>query len=91
MGMKEFDRVLKQKAATMNLIDTRSLIIGSGQALVLGGQFVTYKMTNSIGLTLKHFPLYDDPTCIIVCYIRYLVNHWNLRMGIADLGRRDGG
>ena len=61
MGMREFDRILKEKAATMNLIDTK-FISGSGQALVLGGQFVTYKMTNGIELTLKHFPLYDDTT-----------------------------
>jgi len=59
MGMREFDRVLKSKVNTMNLQDT-VFVSGSGQNLVLGGQFVTYKMTNGIELTLKHFPLYDD-------------------------------
>ena len=59
MGMREFDKVLKSKVNTMNLQDT-VFVSGSGQNLVLGGQFVTYKMTNGIELTLKHFPLYDD-------------------------------
>ena len=59
MGMREFDKVLKAKVNTMNLQDT-VFVSGSGQNLVLGGQFVTYKMTNGIELTLKHFPLYDD-------------------------------
>ena len=40
----------------MNLIDTK-FISGSGQALVLGGQFVTYKMTNGIELTFETFPV----------------------------------
>lgn len=59
MGMREFDKVLKSKVNTMNLQDT-VFVSGSGQNLELGGQFVTYKMTNGIELTLKHFPLYDD-------------------------------
>lgn len=59
MGMKEFDRVLREQAATYNLIDTK-FVSGSGQNLTLGGQFTTYKMLNGITLTLKHFPAYDD-------------------------------
>lgn len=59
MGMREFDKVLKQKAAAYQLVDTK-FISGSGQELVLGGQFVTYRMTNGIELTVKHIPLYDD-------------------------------
>ena len=59
MGMKELDRVLREKAATYTLI-ANHFVSGSGQELVLGGQFTTYKMLNGIVLTLKHFPLYDD-------------------------------
>lgn len=59
MGMREFDRVLKEKISSFTTVDTK-FITGSGQALVLGGQFVTYRMTNGIELTVKHFPLYDD-------------------------------
>jgi len=59
MGMREFDRVLKEKAGTYNLIDSK-FVTGSGQELTLGGQFTTYKMTNGIELTVKHLPMYDD-------------------------------
>ena len=59
MGMKEFDRILKEKASAYNLIDTK-FVSGSGQELTLGGQFTTYRMLNGIELTLKHFPLYDN-------------------------------
>ena len=87
--MREFDRVLKMKAATMQLTDT-VFVTGSGQNLTLGGQFTTYKMTNGIELTLKHFPLYDNTT-----YNRQLhpVTKKPLesyRMTFLDLGRRDG-
>lgn len=59
MGMREFDRVIKEKASAYNLIDTH-FVSGSGQDLTLAGQFTTYKMLNGIELTLKHFPLYDN-------------------------------
>jgi hypothetical protein len=59
MGMKELDRVLRAKASSYTLVDTH-FVTGSGQDLILGGQFTTYKMLNGIVLTLKHFPLYDD-------------------------------
>jgi hypothetical protein len=59
MGMKEFDRVLREKAAAYILVDSK-FITGTGQELTLGGQFTTYKMLNGIELTLKHFPLYDN-------------------------------
>lgn len=59
MGMREFDRVLKEKVAAFTTVDTK-FITGSGQELVLGGQFTTYRMTNGIELTVKHLPLYDD-------------------------------
>lgn len=61
MGMKELDRVLREKVAALGvtLMDTK-FVTGSGQELTLGGQFTTYKMLNGVELTLKHFPLYDD-------------------------------
>mgnify|MGYP000420107154 FL=1 len=59
MGFREFDRVLKEKVASFNLIDTK-FISGSGQELTLGGQFTTYKMTNDIELTLKRCPMFDN-------------------------------
>lgn len=87
--MREFDRVLKQKAATMNLVDTK-FITGSGQSLVLGGQFITYKMTNGIELTLKHFPLYDDTTYNRLLHPVTGKPIESYRMTFLDMGRRDG-
>jgi len=59
MGMREFDRVLREKASGYTLVDSK-FVNGSGQDLTLGGQFTTYKGLNGIELTLKHFPLYDN-------------------------------
>lgn len=59
MGMKELDRVLREKASSYTLVDTK-FVTGSGQELTLGGQFTTYKMLNGVVLTLKYFPLYDN-------------------------------
>lgn len=89
MGIREFDRVLKQKAAAMNLIDT-TFVSGSGQNLVLGGQFVTYKMTNGIELTLKHFPLYDNTVDNRLLHPISGKPLESYRMTFLDLGRRDG-
>lgn len=61
MGMREFDKVLKEKVAAFTVVDSK-FVTGAGQQLVLGGQFVTYKMTNGIELTVKHMPIYDDTT-----------------------------
>jgi len=89
MGMKEFDRVLREKASGYQLVDTK-FISGSGQELTLGGQFTTYKMLNGIELTLRHMPLYDNPV-----YNRNLhpVSGKPLesyRMTFLDFGMRDG-
>lgn len=59
MGMKEFDRVLRQKASSYSLIDT-TFVSGSGQNLTLGGQFVTYRGLNGIEVTIKHLPILDN-------------------------------
>lgn len=89
MGMKEFDRVLREKASGYSLIDTH-FVSGSGQDLTLQGQFTTYKMLNGIELTLKHFPLYDN-----IVYNRkpHPVSGKPLesyRMTFIDFGNRDG-
>ena len=89
MGMREFDRVLRAKASSFNLVDNH-FISGSGQNLVLGGQFVTYKGLNGIELTLKHFPIYDNP---VFNRKRHPVSGKPLesyRMTFIDFGNRDG-
>ncbi len=58
-GMREFSRILENRAAQFNLIDTK-FITGSGQELTLGGQFVSYKMYNGIEVSLMHQPLFDN-------------------------------
>ena len=89
MGMREFDRVLKEKMVNMNLIDT-VFVTGSGDNLTFGGQFKTYKMTNGIELTLKYFPLYDDLTYNRKLHPVTLKPLESYRMTFLDLGRRDG-
>jgi len=89
MAMREFDRVLRDKASGYTLVDTK-FVTGSGQELTLGGQFVTYKGLNGIELTLKHLPLYDDP-------VRNRKLHpitgkplESYRMTFLNIGTRDG-
>ena len=89
MGLREFDRVLKEKLGSLTLVDTK-FITGSGQELTLGGQFTTYKMTNGIELTVKHLPLYDD-------IVHNRINHpvsgkpvESYRFTFLDFGMRDG-
>lgn len=89
MGMREFDRVLKEKMANMNLIDT-VFVTGSGDSLTFGGQFKTYKMTNGIELTLKYFPLYDNTVYNRQLHPVSLKPLESYRMTFLDLGRRDG-
>lgn len=61
MGMREFDRVIKEKADSLNLVDT-VFISGTGQDLKLGGQFKTVAFTNGIELTIKYAACLDDLT-----------------------------
>ena len=89
MGIREFDRILKEKVVNMNLIDT-VFVTGSGDSLTFGGQFKTYKMTNGIELTLKYFPLYDDITYNRKLHPVSLIPLDSFRMTFLDLVRRDG-
>lgn len=89
MGMREFDRILKEKMANLNLMDT-VFVTGSGDNLSFGGQFKTYKMSNGIELTLKYFPLYDNLTYNRQLHPVTLKPLESYRMTFLDLGRRDG-
>lgn len=89
MGLREFDKVLKEKVVNMNLMDT-VFVTGSGDSLTFGGQFKTYKMTNGIELTLKYFPLYDNDTDNRQLHPVSLKPLESYRMTFLDLGRRDG-
>lgn len=89
MGMREFDRVLREKASGYNLIDTK-FISGSGQDLTIGGQFTTYKGLNGIEMTLKHFPIYDNPVFNRQLHPVSGKPLESYRMTFIDFGMRDG-
>jgi hypothetical protein len=89
MGLREFDRVLRDKASGYNLMDT-VFITGSGQNLTLGGQFTTYKGLNGVELTLKHLPLYDDPIHNRKLHPISGRPLESYRITIVDIGQRDG-
>jgi hypothetical protein len=58
--------------------------------LTLGGQFTTYKGLNGIELTLKHFPLYDNPVYNRKLHPTTGKPLESYRMTFLDFGRRDG-
>lgn len=89
MGIREFDRILKEKVASFNLIDT-TFVTGSGQNLTLGGQFTTYKMTNGIELTLKRCPLFDNMEMFRQLHPLTGKPLMSYTFLFVDLGSRDG-
>jgi hypothetical protein len=64
MGLKEFDRAIKEHAKGNNITVTNSgtFITGKGDSLTFDGYFQTVKFLNNIELTVKEFPPYDDTT-----------------------------
>lgn len=89
MGMREFDRVMRDKATGYTLVDTH-FVSGNGQNLTLGGQFTTYKGLNGIEITLKHFPLYDNPVHNRKLHPVSGKPLESYRMTFVDFGMRDG-
>ena len=89
MGIREFDRILKEKVASFNLIDT-TFVTGSGQNLTLGGQFTTYKMTNGIELTLKRCALFDNMELFRQLHPLTGKPLMSYTFLFVDLGQRDG-
>lgn len=89
MGMREFDRVLRAKASAYTMLDTH-FISGSGQELTLGGQFTTYLGLNGIQITLKHFPIYDNPVFNRKLHPNSGKPLESYRMTFIDYGMRDG-
>lgn len=89
MGLREFDRVIKEKAGSLPIIDT-TFITGSGQELTFGGQFKTVKFANSIEFTVQHLSLLDEPYTMRTYHpqtLKPLTSYWFL---ILDMGRRGG-
>ena len=91
MGMRELDKVLRAKASSYSYLDLGpSLVSGSGQNLTLGGQFTTYKGLNGVELTLKHFPIYDNPVYNRKLHPTTGKPLESYRMTFVDFGMRDG-
>jgi hypothetical protein len=89
MGIREFDRILKEKVASFQMIDTH-FITGSGQELTLGGQFTTYKMTNGIELTVKRCALFDNMEMFRKLHPLSGKPLMSYTFLFIDLGQRDG-
>ena len=89
MGIREFDRILKEKAASFNMIDTH-FITGSGQDLKLGGQFTTYTMTNGIELTVKRCAMFDNMEMFRQLHPLTGKPLMSYTFMFVDLGSRDG-
>ena len=89
MGMREFDRILREKASAYTLVDSK-FITGSGQELTLQGQFMTYKGLNGIEVTLKHFPIYDNPVYNRLLHPVTGKPVESYRMTFIDVSTRDG-
>ena len=89
MAMRELDRVLKEAASGYTLVDTH-FVSGNGQNLKFGGQFTTYIGLNGVELTLKHFPLYDNPVYNRKYHPVTGKPLESYRMTFIDFGRRDG-
>jgi hypothetical protein len=92
MGMREFDRAIREYAKGNNITVTNSgtFINGSGSELVLTGYFKTVEFMNGIKLTVKEFAPYDD-------VIRNRQLHpvtkkplESYRFTILNFGRKDG-
>lgn len=62
MGMREFDRAIKEYAAGNNITvtDNGTFITGKGDELSFTGYFRTVTFMNGIELTVKEFEPYDD-------------------------------
>lgn len=92
MGMREFDRAIKEYTSGNNITvtDSGTFITGKGDELKFTGYFKTVQFMNGIELTLKEFAPYDD-------IVRNRKLHpisgkpiESYRFTIMNFGRRDG-
>ena len=58
-GAKLLDSLMRKEASAFHMTDTK-FVSGSGQELVLGGQFKTWNMRNDISFTIQRMPAFDD-------------------------------
>lgn len=89
-GFIEFDNAMKVEASQFRVVDNGKFISGSGQELVLQGQFTQYKGPNGVTLTLKKLPLYDNIVTERQLHYRTGRPLSSYRFTILDFGRQNG-
>jgi len=92
MGMREFDRAMKEynNSNGITITNNGTFITGKGSELEIDGHFKTVNFMNGVSLTLKEFPPYDD-------VIRNREKHpltgkpvESYRFTMLNFGRKDG-
>jgi len=92
MGMREFDRAMKEynNSNGITITDHGTFITGSGSELAVEGYFKTVKFMNGIELTLKEFPPYDEMVHNRTLHPLTLKPIESYRFTILNFGRKDG-
>jgi len=92
MGMREFDRAIKEHAAGQNIsvTDHGTFINGKGDELGFTGYFKTVTFLNGIELTVKEFEPYDDVIRNRDLHPVSLKPIESYRFTILNFGRKDG-
>jgi hypothetical protein len=92
MGMREFDRAIKeyQNGQGITVTDNGTFITGTGSNLTLTGYFKTVEFMNGIKLTVKEFPPYDDTTRHRTLHPKTKKPIESYRFTIFNVGAKDG-
>jgi hypothetical protein len=92
MGMREFDRAMKEYNTGNNITITESgtFITGKGDDLTIDGYFRTVKFMNNIELTVKEFSPYDDIIRGRALHPITLKPIESYRFTILNFGRKNG-
>lgn len=92
MGMREFDKAIKEYARGNNITitDSGTFITGKGDDLTFTGYFRTVKFMNGIELTVKEFPPYDDLVRNRALHPISLKPIESYRFTILNFGRKNG-
>jgi hypothetical protein len=92
MGLREFDRCIKEYTKGNNITITQSgtFINGAGDSLTFDGYFQTVKFMNGIELTVKEFSPYDDITRFRELHPISQKPVQSYRFTILNFGRKNG-
>lgn len=92
MGMREFDRAIKEytRGNNITVTDHGTFITGKGDNLGFDGYFRTVKFMNGIELTVKEFAPYDDIVRNRALHPITLKPIESYRFTILNFGRKNG-